>query len=263
MKDAVFSEYARYYDLLYKDKDYSGEANYIEGLIKRFHPKTKTILELGSGTGKHALLLAKMGYKVTGIERSEEMLAQAREFVESEKVQLESSGCSVPEFVQGDIRTVRIEQQHDTAISLFHVISYQTTNDDLLATFHTASQHLKPGGLFVFDVWYGPAVLTERPQVRVKRMIDDKIEVTRLAEPVLHPSRNTVDVNYQVFIRNKKNGKVSETREKHEMRYLFAPELHMLLNNSGCGLLHHEEWMTGRPSDVDTWGVCFVARKKS
>ena len=255
-----FSEYARYYDLLYKDKDYEGETDYIHRLIHRLRPDAKTVLELGSGTGKHALLLAKKGYSVQGVERSSGMLAQANALSQAHSGELTAAKQTPPVFVEGDIRTVRVNQPFDVAISLFHVISYQTTNTDLKQAFETARHHVRAGGLFIFDVWYGPAVMTDRPAVRVKRMADDQIEVTRLAEPVLHPNQNIVDVNYHVFIRNKATGTVTETREKHEMRYLFSPEIDLLLGQTGFSLLHQEEWLTGRPPNCDTWGVCFVAK---
>jgi SAM-dependent methyltransferase len=258
---ALFSEYARYYDLLYKDKDYAAETEYIDGLIHRSCPDAKTILELGSGTGKHAFLLAQKGYRLQGVERSAEMLTQARALAQAHNSHLAAAQQTPPVFVEGDIRTVRVAQNFDVTLSLFHVISYQTTNADLQQAFETARHHVKPGGLFIFDVWYGPAVLTQRPSVRVKRMTDDQIEVTRIAEPVLHPNENVVDVNYHVFIRNKATGTVNETHEKHEMRYLFTPEINLLLDQSGFSLLHQEEWLTSRPPGCDTWGVCFVARR--
>lgn len=259
MSDPVFSEYADYYDLLYQDKDYVGEANYIVALIRRFYTEARTILELGSGTGKHAQLLAGQGYTVLGVECSEEMLSRARSLVAVSRSRLEGGGHVTPEFVQGDIRTVRVEKQFDVAVSLFHVVSYQVTNEDLLAAFQTARVHVRKDGIFIFDVWYGPAVLTDRPVVRIKRVEDEQNVGTRLAEPVLRADRNMVDVNYHVFIRSKQTGAVHEVRERHEMRYLFVPEVEYLLGQAGFKLLHGEEWMTGRPAGVDTWGVCFVA----
>jgi SAM-dependent methyltransferase len=260
MSGLVFHEYAQYYDLLYKDKDYAGEADYIHRLIERHHPGAKTLLELGSGTGKHAVLLAERGYRIHGVERSETMLARSAKLVTERKPY--KMRCDLPVFSQGDIRTARVDQIFNVVISLFHVISYQTSNEDLLAAFATARQHLAAGGLFIFDVWYGPAVLTDRPAVRVKRMADDQIEVTRLAEPVLHASRNVVEVNYDVRIRDKATGKVSEHCETHPMRYLFTPELEIFLSESGFQMLHSEEWMTGKTPGFDTWGVCFVAKAK-
>ena len=53
-QSSVFSSYARYYDLLYRDKDYAAEAEYVASLIRKFHPAARSIIELGSGTGIHA-----------------------------------------------------------------------------------------------------------------------------------------------------------------------------------------------------------------
>ena len=69
--------YARHYDLLYADKDYAAEAAYIRDLLKRWTPGGTRLLELGSGTGRHANLLAGMGYSVHGVERSAAMLEAA------------------------------------------------------------------------------------------------------------------------------------------------------------------------------------------
>ena len=104
------------------------------------------------------------------------------------------------------------------------------------------------GGIFVFDVWYGPAVLTDRPAVRIKRMADDEIEVTRLAEPVLHPNENLVDVNYLKFVRDIQSGMVRELRETHVMRYFFMPELNLFAMENGFKKLHVEEWLSGKPN---------------
>ena len=58
-----------------------------------------------------------------------------------------------------------------------------STNADLLAAFATAREHLNPGGVFIFDCWYGPAVLAERPSVRIKRMEDGATSITENTIP--------------------------------------------------------------------------------
>lgn len=251
----VFNEYAHYYNLLYKDKNYAAEAEYVSNLIRKFHLEAKTILELGSGTGIHAGLLAKKDFQVHGIERSQEMLARALALTKKTRPEHGSLNFSL-----GDIRDIRLQKKFDVVISLFHVISYQTSNDDVTAAFATARHHLKPGGIFIFDVWYGPAVLTQRPDVRIKRMADEKIEVTRLAEPVLHPNENLVDVNYHVFIRHGETGTVSELKETHIMRYFFQPEIEFWANTAGFTIQNAEEWQTANPIDKDTWSACFCLK---
>ena len=66
--------YSKYYDLLYEDKNYSGEVEYIDFLIKKNCQNAKTLLDMGCGTGKHAELLCEKGYKVHGIDLSQDML---------------------------------------------------------------------------------------------------------------------------------------------------------------------------------------------
>jgi len=94
--------------------------------------------------------------------------------------------------------------------------------------------------------------------MRVKRVSNDVIEVTRLVEPVLHPNENRVEVNYHVFIRNKSIGQVQEVRETHHMSYLFAPEIEILLKQADCKVVASQEWMTNKPLGTNTWGACFM-----
>ncbi len=243
--------------MLYRDKDYAGEAEYVHSLIQRNFPGAKTVLDLGCGTGRHDLLLAEKGYTLTGVEISEEMLAVAN----SQLPPLSPRQSSI-RYLKGDVRSVRLGKTFDVVVSLFHVMSYHTTNKDLADAFATAKAHLEPDGIFIFDCWYGPAVLTDRPSVRVKRIDDEHTIVTRIAEPVMHPNENVVDVNYHVFVRDKATGEVDEMKETHRMRYLFYPEIEDFLREAGMSIITASEWMSGRTPGFDTWGVCFVARNR-
>lgn len=244
---SVFNEYARYYDLLYRDKDYRGEAKYVHDLIQANVPGANSIISLGCGSGRHDRCLAELGYAVTGVDMSGEMLSSASSA---------AMGNTNLEYVQGDVRTVRLERKFDVVISLFHVISYQVTNADLKAAFATARSHLKTGGLFLFDCWYGPGVLSDRPIVRVKELEDEAISVTRLAEPVLHPNENAVDVSYRVSIRDKISGQTKEIRETHRMRYLFIPEIEEYLSGAGLQPRFSLRWLDSVPPGDTTWYVC-------
>lgn len=246
---SVFGNYSRYYDLLYRDKDYQGEADFVASVLAQHVPAGASVLELGCGTGRHAALLAQKGYRLHGVDRSETML------------QVAHARCAHEprlSFSAGDVRDFHDETRYDAVISLFHVVSYQTTNDDLLAMFETAKHQLKPGGIFFFDYWYGPAVLSERPQRREKQMESDEISVVRIATPQMHLRESIVDVNYDVAITDKKTKAVDTLKETHRMRYLFEPELALLAQVKGFHVLSSFEWMTRQtPSDA-SWGVCTV-----
>jgi len=257
---SVFELYGRYYDLFYKDKDYAGEVAYIDQLIKRYSPQARSVLDLGCGTGKHDFLLAEKGYTVTGIDISETMLFEAQASLK--KVQSSQSSMSYSlAFHQADIRSLRLNQTFDVIVSLFHVMSYQITNADLKQTLETAKAHLNTGGIFIFDCWYGPGVLTDPPSVRVKELEDGAISTMRIAKPVMHPNENTVDINYHIFIRDKATQQVKELKECHRMRYLFKPEVDMLLEQAGFELKGFFEFMKNKEPECKTWNICFVNQR--
>lgn len=252
----VFNAYAKYYDLLYQNKEYAAEAEYVAILFKRHQKGIDTILELGCGTGAHAEFLARMGFKVHGVDLSQEMLAKA----EARKAALPAEIGARLTFSYGDVRSVRTGATYDAVISLFHVMSYQTSNADLKLAFETAATHLAKGGIFLFDFWYGPAVLLQKPEVRAKRLIDEEIVVTRIAEPVMHLNENVVNVNYSMFIEDRTSKEVYQIAESHRMRYLFFPELAELRAPQFKELSSHA-WLSDADPDADSWGVVQVLER--
>ena len=257
MKPAAFAHYAQYYDLLYRDKDYAAEAKYVARTIRSTLPAARRILELGSGTGRHGRLLAAMGFDVHGIERSAEMVSLAR--MAPRPLLSESTGsftCDV-----GDICKANLGRTFDAVISLFHVISYQTTNKALQEAFQVAAAHLAPGGLFLFDVWHGPAVLSERPSERVKEVADEHHRIKRTAHPELDTDRSTVKVVYQMECEDLRSGEAFRFSEEHLMRYLFQTEVDFLAQSCGLRRVTTEEFLTGKPPSPSTWGVAYVLQR--
>jgi len=254
----VFSHYARYYDLLYRDKDYAAEVKFIHGLIVKYAPQTRSILELGCGTGAHAAVFAELGYRLHGVDRSPAMLDAAGRRTAG----LGRALADVLSFSQGDIRTVRLGGSFDAVISLFHVLSYQTTNEDVISSFATAGAHLKPGGIFMFDCWYGPGVLADRPAVRNKRFEDDRITVSRTAEPSLDIEHHTTDVSYTIRIRDKQTGTAEEIREVHRMRHFFDWEIDSFAGESNFTVIQRLAWMSDHAPGSTDWNACFVLQKQ-
>ena len=250
-----FDLYTRYYDLLYRDKDYAAEAMYIAGLIRQQNPQAIHILELGCGTGGHAEHLARMGFTVHGIDLSDGMLARA----EARRATLPAAVAARLSFALGDVRSVRVGQGFDAVVSLFHVMSYQTGNADLQAAYATAAAHLQPGGVFVYDYWYGPAVLTQQPSQRVRRLADAQLRITRMAEPVMHWQRNVCDVNYTLFVEDLASGALHQLAETHAMRYLFQPELDLLEGGHWTDA-QNLAWLGTEAPDAKHWAAVRMAR---
>jgi len=255
---SVFGKYSSYYDLLYKDKDYQAEADFVYDLLQQYNPNGSSVLELGCGSGGHALKLAEKGLSLHGVDMSNDMLQIANS--QAENLPAELAGKL--SFSQGDIRQLELGKTFANVISLFHVISYMPTLEDILAVFNRVYTHLESSGVFVFDIWYAPAVLTQKPEVRVKRMRNNDIAVTRIAEPVWHPNECWVDVCYKVFIEDLKTSKIDELEtEVHRMRYLSLPEIKLLASLANLEVITHGEWLTNKSLDETTWGAYFVVRK--
>ena len=253
----VFDGYAKYYDLLYKEKDYRAEADYIIKFIKEYMPDAKNILDLGCGTGKHDLVFAENNFQVTGVEMSKKMTDRA-----NYNILTKNDGNKRIEFINGDIRNIKLNKNFDIVTSLFHVINYQTSNEDLRATFRTVKEHLGSNGKFIFAFWYGPAVLSDRPESRVRRLADGVCVIERFSEPAININENYVDVNFKISIFEKKISSFHEISETHRMRYLFLPEINLLLNENDMKIEYCEEWMSGnRLSDKSWYGLAVTGNK--
>ena len=240
------------YSKFYEDKNYFDEVEYIDFLIKKNCQSAKTLLDMGCGTGKHAELLCEKGYKVHGIDLSEGMLKVANKRKIGKEDRLD--------FSHSSIQNLNIDKKFDVITSLFHVMSYQNTNSELLKAFEVAKKHLNTHGIFIFDFWYGPAVLTDLPMVRIKRLENKNIKITRLAEPIIHSKKNIVDVNYDIFIEDKISKKVVEKKEIHKMIYFFDTELDFFCETIGFNVLNKYEWMSDKVPDFKSWNVVWIVK---
>lgn len=250
MSNKVFSDYAAYYDLLYADKDYGSEVDYIHQLISQYSNKQpRTLLDIGCGTGKHAELLSQKGLTVHGVDQSQDMISIANEKTNESL----SFGC-------GDFANFVVDKQFDIVTSLFHVLNYITDTNELSKSIANVKKHLQANGLFIFDFWYGPAVLTDRPHQRYRLFENNVLAVHRFVSPEMHANKNTVDVNYSMIIEPAKEDAVYRVQEKHTMRYFFLPEIEELLLRNDFVIRHCSKWMESDTElSYDTWYGIIVA----
>jgi SAM-dependent methyltransferase len=242
----VFSSYALYYNLLYQDKDYAAESAFVLGrigvyadILGKGEGQCGFLLDLGCGTGGHAREFSRLGFAVTGVDLSQSMLDIGKAAIS----RLLPPLARAPELLLGDARAVRLGRRFSVAVSLFHVMSYQTSEEDARAVLATAREHLLPGGLFLFDFWYGPGVLRDLPAERERLLENDQIRVLRHARPVHRVRENIVDVHYHINVTDKKTKASESFTELHSMRYWFLPELRHLAAEAGFKTLAQGEWM--------------------
>jgi len=254
----VFKDYAAYYDLIYRDKLYNNEVEYVHNLIQKLNPGSKTILDLGCGTGIHANLLAAKGYVVVGIDFSTEMI----EIANSKRKTDYAENANRLNFFTDDIRTVELNQKFDVVLSLFHVFSYLNHNHDVKAGINTIDKHLKDfGGVAIFDFWYGPGVLTDLPVIREKHFESERIRIKRLATPQLKPDENVVDVNYSLEIEELDTNLLYFKKEIHSMRYFFLPELELFLEPVSKLQIEFHDWLSYESPTLSSWAACVTIKR--
>ena len=126
------------YDALMADGAYRRRADFLERLFRKSRIPVCNVLDLACGTGTIACLLAERGYRVTAVDGSEEMLAQAA----AKAAGLESP----PLFIHQAMPRLRLLQPVDAAVSTLDSLNYLTQTRDLQETFRRVHRWLRPGG---------------------------------------------------------------------------------------------------------------------
>jgi len=249
--DLNFHEYGKIYDAIYKGKNYKEESRYINEWIQLLNPNAKNILDLGAGTGRHCKSLGGFGYNIFGVEKSPQMVAVAKKRCQKDNISI----------IQGDITSFQIESFFEIVISLFHVMSYQTQNDEFSNVLKNANKHLVSGGYFIFDSWYAPAVFNLKPEKRKINFETTKYKGVRSSTPFHHVNKNIVDVKYEITLKNKQTNIQTSFTENHSMRYFSIPEISYFADCFGFNLIDTEEFLTKKEPSMNTWGVCFILEK--
>lgn len=252
--------YAQHYDCFYSHKDYDAECDLVEAAFAQYaSQRCEAILDLGCGTGSHAICLCRRGFRVTGVDRSPNMLCSARKKAASGP-RLEN-GSSL-EFVEGDLRHVTLDKTFDAVLMMFAVLGYQLRNEDVLAALSTARRHLRRGGLFLFDVWYGPAVLAQRPSTQVKEFNLPEGKVIRSASATLDTAKHTALVRISTWqLTVPLPG--AESVEMHETRFFFPQELALFLESTDFELVSISAFPhLDVPANDANWNAFVVARAR-
>jgi|SRR5579875_730903 SAM-dependent methyltransferase len=253
--DRPFKGYAYYYDLLYRDKDYEGECDFLEEVFRRYSPHpVESILDAGCGTGGHAIPLSRRGYRVTGFDLSEEMASLARQ-------KASQAGATVVLRIM-DMRDLQLEGRFDAIISMFSAPGYLSRTEDVLWTLYNFRRHLRDGGLLVFDVWNGLAVLRILPSERLKVVEDGDIRLLRFVRPELDAARHLCHNHYRLLVL-KDRRVVEEIQETHTMRFFFPEELAHYLKDAGFSTLRICPFPDLDGSvDETVWNVAVIAQAR-
>ena len=204
-------------DLIYDANIYDAMNTNLDDwyFYKRWLPENKDarILELCCGTGRLTLPIAKEGYDITGIDYTPSMLAQA-------KIKASEAGLEIS-FIEADIRTLNLPEKYDFIFIPFNSIHHLYKNEDLFKVFNVVKNHLKDGGLFLFDC-FNP---------NIQYIVEGGKEQKEIAAYTTGDGREVLIRHY--FI----NGKFNSIQNL-DMRMFFPQELDSYLEWNGFHILH-------------------------
>lgn len=232
------------YDGLMADGDYRRRADFLERLFRRGRIPVENVLDLACGTGTIACLLAERGYRVTAVDGSVEMLAQAA---------AKASGLEAPPlFVCQDMPRLHLAEQVDAAVSTLDSLNYLTRVRDLRETFRRVYRWLRPGGQFIFDV---------NTPYKLRRMDGqaylDETEETFCAWRTFFSAKTGI-CTYQVdLFRLRADGGWERDFEEHRERAWEAEELRRYLEEAGFSSVVFTGDLSPRSpaADEDRWIV--------
>src|SRR5688572_20440528 len=219
---------ARYYDLIH-----TGETGDI-GLWLSYAGRTdRPVLEVGTGTGRIAVALARAGHEVTGIDPSESMLARARRKAEEDALDVD--------VIQGRGEDLALEQGHyGLAILPADVFLYCEDGEEQLSVLRALGASLHFNGLLAIDVpgpalWLDPATNGQPLMVHSGPLGDGAVlDVWHVHEDDLSAQTRDLLVTYEV---TGPAGEMKRQRSDHRLRYVYPFELEYLLHLAGLALL--------------------------
>ena len=201
-------------------------------------------LDLGCGPGRHAIPLARHGFRVTGVDLSSFHLARARE-------RATAAGLAI-ELVQSDMRAFVRAEGFDLALSIFTSFGYFDDPADDLRVLQNVQRSLRPGGVLVMDV---------ASKERMARVLHPTLS-QRTADGALLVQRHQIVEDWS-RVRNEwtvvRDGR-ARTFE-FRLRIYSGQELKALLTEAGFAAVTLYGALDARPYDLEAERLVAVARR--
>ena len=236
-------DYLRLYTPLLTPERTEQEVTYIVDLLQL--PPGSTILDLCCGHGRHSILLAQRGYRVTGLDLSQVFLDKARSDAQDAGVQVR--------WVRGDMRQIPFQAEFDAVINVFTAFGYLENEQEDQKVLHRVQGALKPGGLFLLDTIHRASLLRRfQPQMFV-RYKDGRIVLHQH-----HFDMLTSRINDDIMVIEPDGTRL---RRYSTLRLYTLRELAQMLEAAGLRLEAHYGGLDGSDLTLDSRRLVLLSRK--
>ncbi|MFD2169196.1 class I SAM-dependent DNA methyltransferase [Tumebacillus lipolyticus] len=218
-----YGEFALFYDQLMADAPYQSWMVFLEEALTRNGLSPRHIADLGCGTGTISLMLHERGYKVTGVDLSEDMLAQAEAKLQAHSPRLR--------FLCQDVRELILPEKCDVAIAFCDGLNYILDEDSLGQAFARVKSQLRPGGMFLFDMH---TIYKLREKLGQNVFYEVGEEVTYLWQSRYEQETATVEYDITFFaIEDEEEQLYRRFHERHVQRAYERSTVEQLLTDAG------------------------------
>lgn len=217
----MYTAFAAVYDRLMRDVDYEAWARHYARLLAGAHVHGGNVCECACGTGSLTLPLRRLGYRMTGVDLSRDMLSQAAQ-------KARDAGLEIP-FVCQDMCHLQLHRRQDAILCTCDGVNYLTTPDRARRFFRAAYAQLKPGGALIFDV--------STPEKLSGTLGDHTLgcqeeDISYIWQNAYHPRTRTVDMRLSIFVGDT-DGRYQRLEETQTQRAHTLEELTKYLAEAG------------------------------
>ncbi|MDB9752275.1 class I SAM-dependent methyltransferase [Pelagibacteraceae bacterium] len=245
-------DYSAIYDFLYTKKNYTKETRLLKKIIKKYLPHSKSLLDLGCGTGQYSNLMTKLQLNIVGVDRSSSMLKIAKKkYKKNKKLN----------FVKSEIEKIDLNKKFDIISALFHILSYHTTDIKINKFFSKSHSHLNNNGILIFDFWYKEGVFNLQSPLRVREVENNSYKIIRITISKWFKKINQIFDIHNLIVMNKKNKKILKFSETHKMRYFTLNIIKKKLKEHNFKFLESLDLQAGKAISSKSWGALVVAKK--
>ena len=251
----------RYYDSIAHlyDAEYSEVTEDVEFYLQVIEEHGDPVLELGCGTGRVLIPIAKAGYEVWGLDASEKMLEVARRNVEK----LEESVRKRIKLVRGDMRSFGLAKKFRTILVPFSTFLHLFSREEQESCLRCVREHLAEGGVFVVDVFAPRHDYLAKGEIfsLKKRFFDESGNEYFVYERSRYDNAKQIVEVTRFYDRVLEDGTVKRIVVDFKLRYVFRYELEYLLELNGFEVAAVYGWYDKRPYDYKSGKMIFLARK--
>ncbi|MEV5037168.1 SAM-dependent methyltransferase [Bacillus sp. AFS026049] len=246
----TYERFAYVYDELMKDAPYEKWLMILTAKLEQYGIGGRKVLDLACGTGEMTVELAQHGFEVTGVDLSDEMLLVANE----KAVKL---GLTIPLFQQ-NMAELEGLGQFDCVTIFCDSLNYLRDEEDIVKTFSRVHEHLKDGGLFMFDI---------HSLYKMEEIFSDHTfavngeEVSYIWDCFPGEEPYSVEHDLSFFVRDDESGLYDRFDELHYQRTYPVEQYKKWLEQAGFTVSEILADLEEAPLVTETERILFVASK--